>query len=56
MAGENCRKTIFEKKSLVDSADTLRVKNFVEMAISCIVSDINAFLPFTQKFEMAVGK
>ena len=34
-------------KSPVDSAHTLWVKNFVEIALSCTVFEINAFLPFT---------
>ena len=46
----------FCEKLLVDSADTLRVKNFVEIALSHSVSDINAFLHLTQKFKMAAGK
>ena len=33
--------------------DSSRVKNFVEMALSRSVSEINAFLHFTQKFKMA---
>ena len=37
----------------VDSIDTLLVKNFAEIAISCTVSEINAILCFTQKFKMA---
>ena len=37
----------------VDSADTLRVKNFVEIALSRSVSEINMFLHFTQKFKVA---
>ena len=37
----------------VDSADTLRVKNFVEIAPSHFISKINTFLHFTQKFKMA---
>ena len=37
----------------VDSADTLWVKNFVEIALSRSVSDINTFLHFMQKLEMA---
>ena len=37
----------------VDSADTLWVKNFVEIALSRSVSEINMFLHFTQKFKMA---
>ena len=43
----------------VDSADTLWTKNVVEIALSRSVSEINAFLRFTQKFKMAaksVGK
>ena len=37
----------------VDSGDTLQVKNFVEIALSRTVSEMNAFLHFTQKFKMA---
>ena len=36
----------------VDSADTLWVKNFVEIALSRSVSEINTFLHFMQKFKM----
>ena len=43
----------FWEKSPVDSADTLRVKNFVEIAPSHTVSEINTFLHFMQKFKMA---
>ena len=44
----------FWGKSPVDSVDTLRVKNFVEITLSRSVSKINTFfLPFTQKFKMA---
>ena len=39
--------------SPVDSGDTLAIKNFNEIALSHIVSEINAFLHFTQKFKMA---
>ena len=39
--------------SPVDSADTLWVKNFVEITLSRSVSEINMFLRFTQKFKMA---
>ena len=39
----------FCKKSAVDSADTLRVKNFVEIALSRPVSEINTYLCLTQK-------
>ena len=37
----------------VDSADTLGVKNFVEIALSCTVIEINAFLHLKQKLKMA---
>ena len=43
----------FGEKSPVDSADTLRVKNFVEIDLSRSVSEINTYLHFTQKFKMA---
>ena len=43
----------FCEKSPEDSVDTLRVKNFVEIALPCSVSEINAFLHLTQKFKMA---
>ena len=46
-------KVIFWEKSSVDSADTLWVKNFVEIALSRTINEINAFLYFTQKFIMA---
>ena len=46
------RKNNFSEKSPVDSADTLWVKNFVEIALPCSVSEINAFLHLTQKFKM----
>ena len=47
------RENDFWEKSLVYSADTLWVKNFIEIAVSRSVSEINAFLHFTQKFKMA---
>ena len=40
----------FWKKMLDDSADTLGVKHFTEIALSCTISYINAFLHLTQKF------
>ena len=43
----------FCKKTPLDSADTLRIKNFVEIALSLSVSEINTFLCFTQKLKMA---
>ena len=53
MAPKSGRKTLFSKKSPVDSAYTLWVKNFVKIALSRSLSKINAFLRFTQKFKMA---
>ena len=41
------------KMSPVDSEDTLWVQNFVEIALSRNVFEINALLRFTQKFKMA---
>ena len=38
--------------SPIDSADTLWVKNFVEITLSLSVSKINGFLCLTQKFKM----
>ena len=43
----------FWEKSPVDSIYTLLVKNFVEIALSRSVSEMNTFLHFTQKFKMA---
>ena len=36
-----------------DSTDTLGVKSFVKIALSCTVSEISVFLCFTKKFKMA---
>ena len=47
------RENVFCEIMPVDSADTLRVKIFVEIALSRSVSEINAFLRFMQKFKMA---
>ena len=47
------RENDFWEKSPVDSTDILRVKNFVEIALSRSVSEINLFLCLTQKFKMA---
>ena len=46
----------FCEMSPVHSADTLRVKNFIKIAISQMVSQINALLHFTQKFKMAAKR
>ena len=42
----------FRENSPVDSAYTLWVKNFVEIALSHSVSEINVLLRFTQTFKM----
>ena len=47
------RENDFWEKSPVDSADNLQVNNFVEIAPSRSISEINRFLRFTQKFKMA---
>ena len=43
----------FCEKSPVDPVVTLRVKNFIEIALSRMVSQINVFLRSMQKFKMA---
>ena len=43
----------FWKKSPGNSGDTLAIKNFNEMTLSRIISEINTLLRFTQKFKMA---
>ena len=52
---QKCRgKHFFCEIMLVESTDTLRIKNYVEIALSRSVFEINTFLHFTQKFKMAV--
>ena len=46
MVAKSGGKMFFCKKSPVDSGDTLWVKNFVEISLSCSVSKINAFFLF----------
>ena len=46
-------KIFFGEPSPVECADTLWVKNFVEIALSRSVSKINTFLHCLQKFKMA---
>ena len=43
----------FWEKSAVDSAATLRVKNFFESTLSHSTSEISGFSRLTQKFKMA---
>ena len=47
------REKDFCENSPVDSADTLRVRYFSEIALSHTVYEINVFLHFIQKFKMA---
>ena len=44
----------FWKKLADDSADTVGIKNFAEIALFHAVSEINAFLHITQKFKIPV--
>ena len=53
MATKKWRESDFCKMSPVHSADTLRVQNFVEIALSHTISEMNVLLRFTQKFKMA---
>ena len=54
MAAKKWRENDFWQNIADDTVYTLGVKNFVEMAVSHTISEINAFLHFTQKFNMAV--
>ena len=53
MAAKSGGKTFLCEIMAVDSADTLWVKYFVEIALSRSIAEINTFLHFTQKFKMA---
>ena len=53
MAAKSGGKTIFCEIMPVESADTLWVKNFVKIALSLSISEINTFFHFMQKFKMA---
>ena len=44
------------EKSPVDSADNLGVKNFIKIALSPTISEINTFLQYTQKCKMTAKK
>ena len=50
---QNGGKTIFGKNCQSTLGDTPTIKNFNEITLSGIVSEINAVLHFTQKFKMA---
>ena len=47
------RENNFCKMSPIDSTDTLRIKKFVQIALSRSVSKINVFSCLMQKFKMA---
>ena len=47
------KKMAGKRKNRQLTADTLGVKNFAEITLSRTVSEINAYLPFMQKFKMA---
>ena len=53
MATKSGGENVFCGKLPEDSADTLWVKNFVEIALSRSVSEIHSFLHLAQKFKMA---
>ena len=53
MAAKKWRENDFWQNIADDSVYTLRVKNFVEIALSHTISKINLFLHFTQKLKMA---
>ena len=53
MATKKWWESDFCKMSPVHSADTLWVQNFVEIALSHTISEMNALLRFTDKFKMA---
>ena len=54
MVAKGGGKMFFCKKSPIDSADTLQVKNFVEISLSCSIPEINTFFSVLCKFKMAV--
>ena len=56
MATKNGKKPNFEKKMAKGSAYTPEIKNFIKIGLPHIVSEINAFLHFTQKFKMATKR
>ena len=52
MEAKNGRKTIFRKSHQYTLWKPLGVKHFIKITLSGTVSEINAFLCFTQKFKM----
>ena len=50
---QKLRENDFWKKVAEDPVNTLWIKKFIEITLSCTISEINTFLPFTQKFKMA---
>ena len=53
MATKKWQESDFCKMSPVHSADTLRVRHFVEITLSHTISKMNTLLRFTQKFKRA---
>ena len=53
MANKKWLENDFWGNSAVVSAGNLKVENFIEIALSHTVSELNAFSHFTQKFKMA---
>ena len=56
MATKYGGETDFWEKTPVDYADTIEIKIFVEIALTHTVSEMNAFLDFTQKFKLTNKK
>ena len=53
MAAKNCGNRFFGKKDQMILTISCGLKNFVKITLSRTISEINAFLCFTQKFKMA---
>ena len=53
MGAKSGRENDFCEKSPVESADIMRIRNFIEIALSRSVSEINGFLRYMQNFRMA---
>ena len=51
MATKNGGENDFWGKSPVDYSDTLRIKNFIKIALSRTVSEINAFFVFYAEIQ-----
>ena len=56
MVAKRGEKIFFCEIMPVDSAVNLQFKIFIEIALSCSVSEINTFLCLTQKFKMVAKR